>query len=363
MSPLLFKKVIFETSFQKLEKDITICDMSKFIFQISSIFLSFTAILSAEYVPTPPFNAGYLEVSDIHKIFYEQYGNPNGEPVIVLHGGPGVGCPSSYSRFFDPSFYNIILFDQRGANRSKPFAEMQQNSTHLLIEDMEALRKHLQIDQWILFGGSWGSTLSLAYGQAHPDCCTGFVLRGIFLGRAEDTQNLIYGMRQFYPEVWQEFADYIPEDERSDLVDAYYRRVMDPDPNVHMPAARAAMKYDLHCATLIPNSIRLGKALEDDTLILGVARTFLHYATHNFFLRDNQLLENMDKIKHLPATIVHGRYDLICKPQSAFDLHRAWPNSKLYFTEDAGHSGDEKSTAQTLTSTMEFLKLQSVIVK
>ncbi len=337
--------------------------MTKFIFQISSVFLSLATLLGAEYASTQPFNADYLEVSGEHKIFYEQYGNPNGEPIVVVHGGPGLGCSSNYSRFFDPSFYNIILFDQRGANRSKPFAEMQQNSTHLLIEDMETLRKHLKIDQWILFGGSWGSTLSLAYGQAHPEYCKGFVLRGIFLGRAEDTQNLIYGMKQFYPEVWQEFADYIPEDERSDLVDAYYRRVMDPDPNIHMPAARACMKYDFHCATLIPNRVMLNEALENDILVLGVARAFFHYATHNFFLEDNQLLKNMDKIKHLPATIVHGRYDLICKPQNAFDLHRVWPNSKLYFTEDAGHSGNEESTAKALTSTMDLLKIQLSVAK
>ncbi|MCH9633224.1 MAG: Proline iminopeptidase [Chlamydiae bacterium] len=336
--------------------------MSKFLFQISSVFLSIASLLGAEYAPTPPFNAGYLEVSDVHKIFYEQYGNPNGEPVIVVHGGPGVGCPSSYSRFFDPSFYNIILFDQRGARQSKPFAQMQQNNTQLLIEDMEALRKHLKVDQWILFGGSWGSTLSLAYGQAHPEYCKGFVLRGIFLGRKEDANHLIYGMKQFYPEVWQEFANFIPEDERSDLVDAYYRRVMDPNPDIHISAARAFMKYDLHCATLTPNNLKLNEALENDILVLGVARAFFHYATHNFFLEENQLLKNMDKIKHLPATIVHGRYDLICEPQCAFALHQAWPNSQLYFTENSGHSVDEKATAEALTSTMDLLKLQLSLI-
>ncbi len=333
--------------------------MLKYYSITTSIMLCLAMRLSAEYPLTSPFDKGHLQVSSIHEIYYEQYGNPEGLPVVVVHGGPGGGCPPRFSRFFDPEFYRIILFDQRGANRSNPFGEMKENETHILVDDMEVLREHLKIDKWLLFGGSWGSTLSLAYGETYPDRCTGFILRGIFLGRCEDTKHVVYGMQKDFPEAFEEFVNFIPENERSDLIQAYYRRLMDPNPDIHMAAARTFMRYDLTCAVAFPNPEKLEKYLKDDVMILGVARTFFHYAIHDFFFEnDQQLLQDIDKIKHLPAVIIHGLHDTICRPEGALTLHKVWPNSELHLIDDGGHSSDEKLLTKALVSVMDLYKIE-----
>ena len=278
-----------------------------------------------------PFNEGYLQVSPFHQLWYAQYGNPQGTPVLVVHGGPGAGCTPNDMRFFDPNFYHIILLDQRGSNHSQPCAELTDNTTDYLIADMEFLRKHISIDQWMLFGGSWGSALSLAYGQTHPDHCLGFVLRGIFLGRKREFEQVWYGMRDMYPEAWKVFIDYLPENERNDLIKAYYKRLMDPNIEVYMPAARAFTKYDLLCSTLVDNS-RVETILKNDRIVLGLAKCFTHYCMNAFFFKPEQLVDNLHKIAHLPCIIVHGRYDVICRPSTAFELHEKWPGSKLILT-------------------------------
>jgi len=221
-----------------------------------------------------PYDEDYLDVSGLHRLWYAQFGNPHGIPVVVVHGGPGFGCSPRDMRFFDPKFYRIILFDQRGALRSQPFGEMQENTTQDLIADMEKLRQHLAVDKWLLFGGSWGSALSVLYGEAHPDRCLGFILRGVFLATHAQTQQVWYGMRDHYPEVWEEFVSFLPENERDDLLVAFRRRINDPDPEVHLPAARAFMKYDLSCAFAL--QARPLEMLKDEKIIVGTTRTFIH---------------------------------------------------------------------------------------
>ncbi len=306
------------------------------------------------YPALEPFDQGFLKVSNIHTLWYAQYGNPQGVPVIVLHGGPGFGC-NTEMRFFDLQFYRVILLDQRGANRSKPSGELKENTTDNLIADLEALRKYLKIKQWLVFGGSWGSTLALAYGQTHPDKCLGFILRGIFLGRKCDAHQLWYGIRAQYPDVWQEFADFIPLSERNDLITAYEKRFNDSDPKVHYPAALAFMKYDLTCsyALTTPN---LDKLLGDKQRMLSTTRIFTHYCRHDCFLEKNQLLNNIHKINHLPAIIVHGRFDVITLPSNAYALYQQWPGAQLVLVQEGGHASLEPGIAKALVQATEKMK-------
>jgi proline iminopeptidase len=303
-----------------------------------------------------PSHEGYLKVSDLHQIWYAEYGNPKGMPVVVVHGGPGAGSGDNDMRFFDPEHYRIILFDQRGAYRSKPFAEIKDNTPQTSIEDMEKLRKYLNIEKWLVFGGSWGSTLSLAYGEAYPDRVHGFILRGIFLGRDTERDNVWYGMQDTFPEVWEEYVQFLPEKERKDLMTSYYKRLINPDPKIHMPAARSFLKYDFTAAFLTHNSKRIDEILKDDKLILGCARMFAHYSVNNFFFKENQILDNLSKIKHLPAIIVHGRYDTICRAKSAYELHKNWPGSELKFIQDASHSASEPGITKALVEATEKMK-------
>jgi len=307
------------------------------------------------YPKIEPFDEGYIQVSDLHSLWYAQYGNPKGVPILFVHGGPGMGCGPNSSRYFDPQYYRIILVDQRGSMRSKPFGEMKDNTTSHLIADFEKVRKHLKIDQWILFGASWGSTLSLAYGEVHPEVISGFLLAGVFLGRAEDNHHVWYGMRDNYPEEWEKLVTFLPENERSDLPTSYHKRLMDIDPKVHMPAALAFIKYDF-TASAIFGVPQLQEALKNENLVLGGARTFAHYSINNFYLEDNQLLGNFSTIAHLPAIIVHGRHDIITKAKSAYELHQLWPNSKLIFVQDGAHSGFDPSLSKALVDATEEMK-------
>ncbi|MBP7075213.1 MAG: prolyl aminopeptidase [Rhabdochlamydiaceae bacterium] len=300
------------------------------------------------YPITQPREEGYLKVSDIHNLYYAVYGNPNGIPVVVLHGGPGAGCSDVLSRFFDLKEWNVIMFDQRGAMRSEPFCCMEENSPQHSVDDIEALRKHLGIEKWVVFGGSWGSTLAVLYGQEHPEHCIGFILRGVFLGREQDYLHLLHGMGRIFPEAYKPFLNYIPEEERSDLLSAYYRRIMDPNPEVHMEAARVFMEFDAVCSTHAPSPEEVKKVVQNDRFSLSITRPFLYYSVNRFFLEPNQILSRMDKIAHLPAIIINGRWDAVTLPEMAFSLHQSWPNSILWISPQGGHSSNDPAIAKAL---------------
>lgn len=310
------------------------------------------------YPLSTPYAEGYLKVSQLHSVYYAQFGNPQGFPVVVVHGGPGGGCSDTWSQFFDLDIYRVIMFDQRGAHRSMPFAEMEDNTPQRSVEDMESLRIHLEIDKWLIFGGSWGSTLAIYYGETHPERALGFVLRGIFTGQQHEYEHLFYGMQKTFPEAWEEMLQAIPPAERNDLITAFYIRVMHPDPAVHLPAAHAFMRYDTICGSLLPSPELVESIARDDRSALGVARAFLHYSVNRFFFTPRQLLEDLPKISHLPCIIVQGRYDIICPPCNAFNLYREWQSANLWFITDAGHFSDEPSLARGLREALDAFKLQ-----
>ena len=296
-----------------------------------------------------------LRVDSRHQIYWEESGNPRGVPVIFLHGGPGAGATPAHRRFFDPSFYRIVILDQRGAGRSLPHGEIVDNTTPLLVEDIEAVRKHRGIDQWHVFGGSWGSTLALAYAEAYPAHVRGLILRGIFLCRKSEIDWFLYGIRNVFPEAWRAFSGFLPPTERGDLLESYYRRLIDPDPAVHMPAARAWSVYEGACSTLLPSPETI-TAFGEDRMALGLARIEAHYFRHGIFLPENSLLDNVDRIRRIPATIVQGRYDMVCPTVTADDLTRAWPEADYVIVPDAGHSAMEPGIRAALVTAMEKLK-------
>ncbi|MFZ5557852.1 MAG: prolyl aminopeptidase [Pseudomonadota bacterium] len=307
------------------------------------------------YPEIEPFAQGRLAVSDLHELYWEESGDPDGIPVLFLHGGPGAGSAPNHRRFFDPAAYRIVIFDQRGAGRSSPLGEIRDNTTPLLIADIEQLRRHRSIERWLVFGGSWGSTLALAYAQAHPERCLGLVLRGIFLCRQPEIDWFLYGLRSFFPEAWDAFAGHIPAAERGDLLGAYYRRLMDPDPAVHRPAARTWSVYEGSCSTLLPSRETVDY-FAGDVVALGLARMEAHYFTNGIFLPENALLDNVQRIRHLPAVIVQGRYDAVCPIVSAHDLHRAWPEADYVVVPDAGHSAWEPGIRAELVRATELFK-------
>ena len=304
-----------------------------------------------------PFHESYLKVSPIHELWYAEYGNPDGIPAIVLHGGPGAGCDEETVKLFDPTFWRIILLDQRAVKRSRQLHEMQDNTTQHLVEDIECLRKELSIDKWLLFGGSWGSTLALAYGEAYPKHVLGFILRGIFLGRKHENNHLWYGMRNIFPDAWEELHDFLPSDQRHDLIGSYHKRIMDTDLNIAIPAARSFIKYDITCSFLNLPQKQLESILSDNQYVLGLAKTFVHYSENDFFLRENQLIDNIGLINQLPLIIVHGRYDIITLPTNAYELHKLWPGSDLVFSDAAGHSAKEPPNALNLLNATEKMRL------
>jgi len=311
------------------------------------------------YPPLEPYGAGMLALDRTHTMYWEQSGNPRGVPVVFLHGGPGAGSAPSHRRFFDPAHYRIVIFDQRGAGRSTPLGELRENTTPHLIDDIERLRKHLGIASWIIFGGSWGSTLALAYGAAHPARCAGFVLRGIFLCRQSEIDWFLYGLRHIFPEAWRAFANVIPASERRDLLAAYYRRLTHPDPAIHMPAARAWGRYEGSCSTLRPSPDTVAY-FASDGVALGLARMEAHYFTHGIFLPENSLLDNVATLRHIPAAIVQGRYDAVCPVVSADDLHRAWPEAEYSVVPDAGHSAWEPGICAELVKATETFKSRRI---
>ncbi|MSP89443.1 MAG: prolyl aminopeptidase [Alphaproteobacteria bacterium] len=302
-----------------------------------------------------PYETGRLAVDTRHTLYWEQCGRPGGVPAIFLHGGPGSGASPTHRRFFDPSHYRIVVYDQRGAGRSTPLGEIADNTTGHLVADIEALRRHLGIERWLVFGGSWGSTLALAYAQAHPECCLALVLRGIFLGHRSEIDWFLYGIRTVFPEHWRAFAEYLPEDERNDILRHYHRRLIDRDPAVHMPAARAWGRYEGSCSTLLPDP-ELVQSFLDDVRALGIARIEAHYFVNDLFMTPDQLLNGVERIRNLPTHIVQGRYDMVCPIVAADRLRRAWPEAMFQIVEDAGHSALEPGTRRALVEATNAFK-------
>jgi proline iminopeptidase len=307
--------------------------------------------------PLEPYRTFRLNVDAVHSLYVEECGNPAGIPVVFLHGGPGSGSSPAHRQFFDPDAYRIVIFDQRGAGRSTPHGSIENNTTDHLIADLEHLRTNLGISRWLVFGGSWGSTLALAYAIRHADRCLGLVLRGIFLARPAELDWFMHGIGKIFPEHWEAWVNYLPPAERGDVCAGYYKRLKDPDPAVHMPAARAWSSYEGACSTLRPNGEVVAN-FASDRVALGLARIEAHYFSHNFFMPPNHLLEGVANIRHLPCAIVQGRYDIICPFVSAHDLKRAWPEATLKVIEDAGHSAFEPGTHAALVAATEQMKVR-----
>jgi proline iminopeptidase len=303
----------------------------------------------ALYPDLDPYASGRLVLDATHTMQWEACGNARGTPIVFLHGGPGGGCLPHHRRFFDPGCWNIVLYDQRGAGRSAPTATLRDNTTQHLVADLERLREAQGIDRWVLFGGSWGSTLALAYAQAHPDRVLGLVLRGIFLATPPEIDWFMHGMRTIFPEAWRAFAQFLPESERGDLLAAYYRRLTDPDPAIHLAAAHAWDRYEGACSTLLPQ-VEANTRFDDATASLAIARIEAHYFVHRAFLEPGELLAGVPRIRHLPCTIVQGRYDIVCPPVTADALARAWPEAEYIVVPDAGHSVREPGIARELVA-------------
>jgi proline iminopeptidase len=301
------------------------------------------------YPALEPFRHGYLRVSEIHEIYYEECGNPAGKPAVFLHGGPGAGSDKRARQFFDPQHYRIVVFDQRGCGRSRPGASLIENTTWHLVADIERLRKHLGIERWLVFGGSWGSTLALAYAEANPERVSELVLRGIFLLRhAEIRWFYQYGACQIFPDAWESYRDAIPVDERDDFLSAYHKRLIGNDQRAALAAARAWSVWEASASFLYSNGDNIKKWGEDH-FALAVARIECHYFVNRGFLRsESQLLDDVPQIRHIPTTIVQGRYDVVCPATSAWDLHRAWPEADFRIVSDAGHSAFEAGNEHEL---------------
>ena len=307
------------------------------------------------FSPIEPHDSGRLELDDTHSMYWEVSGNPTGRPVVFLHGGPGAGAGPDHRRFFDPRHYRIVVFDQRGAGRSTPLGAVKNNSTQHLIADMERLRDHLGIMRWHVFGGSWGSTLALAYAQAHPERVSALVVRGIFLGSAAEIDWFLFGMARVFPENWRNFAAAVPEEERGDLMAAYRKRLFDPDPKVHRPAARAWSVYEGSCSTLLPSPQTVA-AFGEERHALGLSRIEAHYFENHVFLEEDALMKGLDRIRNIPAVIVQGRYDMVCPIATADALHRAWPEADYLVVPDAGHSAMEPGIRRALVAATERFK-------
>ncbi len=298
--------------------------------------------MRALYPAIAPHLTGRLSVSALHQIYFEASGNPQGQPVIVLHGGPGGGSQPSYRQYFDPAHWRIVQFDQRGCGQSTPHAELRENTTWDLVADIEQLRSHLGIAQWVVFGGSWGSTLALAYSQTHPEHCRGLILRGIFMLRQKELQWFYQsGASYLFPDAWENYLQPIPVAERDDLLTAYYSRLTSDDPQVRLTAARAWSIWEASTSKLLPDPAMQQKFGEDQ-FAMAFARIESHYFVHRGFLEsEDQLLRQVNRIRHLPAVIVQGRYDVVCPMVTAWELHQAWPEAELIVVPDAGHSMTE----------------------
>lgn len=300
------------------------------------------------YPRIKPYATHRLAVDSLHTLYVEEVGNPDGIPVVFVHGGPGVGCTENDRRFFDPEKFRIILFDQRGSGRSKPHAELRHNSTPELVADMEKIRTKLKVEQWVLFGGSLGSTLSLIYAQAHPGRVMGMILRGIFLCRQQDIHWFYQdGASHVFPDYWKDFVSQIPLAERHNLLDAYHQRLTGNNEIVRMAAAKAWCTWEGRCASFHPNP-DLVEHLGSPHTALSMARIEAHYFLHDAFLDENEIIRQVDRLRGIPALIVHGRYDMVCPVDQAFDLCEAWEEVRLEVIRDAGHASSEPGTLSAL---------------
>ncbi|HYF60098.1 MAG TPA: prolyl aminopeptidase [Burkholderiaceae bacterium] len=308
------------------------------------------------FPPIEPRRSGMLAVDAIHTLYWEESGNPDGIPVVYVHGGPGGGSSPDKRRWFDPDAYRIVLFDQRGAFRSTPLAEVRENTTPRLVEDMEALRRMLGIERWLLAGGSWGTTLSLAYGQAHPEACLGFVLRGIFLGTQGEIDWFLNGMRRFFPQAHEDFVSWLPERERGDVLTAYETRLFGDDASVRMDAARRWYAYTESCSLLRHDPQVVDAALGNEPVVYGTGRLDAFFFRNRMFLDEDQLIRGVARIAHLPALVVQGGHDVIAPPEAAWRLHRAWPGSVFRIAPDAGHAPSEPGLRSLLIEGLERFK-------
>ena len=299
-----------------------------------------------------PYETGYMPLGNGHVMYWEQVGAARGSPVLFLHGGPGAGAGAVHRRFFDPHYWRVVIFDQRGAGRSRPLGSLVDNTTQDLVDDIETLRRHLGIDRWLLFGGSWGSTLALAYAQAHPDRIRGLVLRGVFLGRPSEVDWFLHGLAAVFPDAHANFVGHLTPEERQDILGSYLKRLTSADPAVHMTAARAWSVYEGSCSTLLPSPDTVTSFAQDRSA-LGLARIEAHYFAHDLFLPPEGLLGHMSNIGHLPGEIVQGRYDMICPARTAFELAANWPAARLTVIPDAGHSALEPGVRRALVSAVE----------
>ncbi|HQN64607.1 MAG TPA: prolyl aminopeptidase [Methylophilus sp.] len=307
------------------------------------------------YPDINPYNLGWLNVSNLHQIYYEECGNPNGMPVVFLHGGPGSGCNPAQRRFFDPSFFRIVLFDQRGCGRSKPLGETHENTTDDLIADIHALRAHLDIPKWHVFGGSWGSTLALAYAIAYPQHTISLTLRGVFLSRPFELNWFLGEVKNFYPEAWQLLCDYLPKQEQQQPLAAYEKLVFDSDPEVSIPAAVRWNAFESSIMTLLPRPTPIEPT--DGTIELARARVQIHYIRHHCFVGHRDILkEAQQNLADIPITIIQGRYDMVCPPITAWQLHQALSHARMLMVPDAGHSAMELGIANALVEATDALK-------
>lgn len=308
------------------------------------------------YPAIEPYHQGFLKVSDLHAIYFEESGNPQGQPVVILHGGPGGGSQSIYRQYFDSNRWRIVQFDQRGCGKSTPHAELAENSTWHLVEDIETLRKYLNIDLWTVSGGSWGSTLALAYSQTYPECCKALILRGIFMMRKKELAWFYQeGASYFFPDAWEEYLQPIPIDERADMISAYYRRLTSDDQQVRSHAARAWSIWEASTSKLIPDASLIARFGTED-FAEAFARLECHYFMNKgFFASENQLLENIDRIRHIPTVIVQGRYDMVCPMFTAWELHQAFPEAEFVIVPDAGHSMTEVGIRSVLIAAGDLL--------
>jgi len=307
------------------------------------------------YPKITPYSSGFLDIDKTHSLYWEQSGNPDGIPIIVLHGGPGEGSSAASRRFFDPEHYRIILLDQRGAGRSQPLGSIENNSLKHLVSDLEKLRKHLRISKWHLFGGSWGSTLALSYAIKYPNKCISMILRSIFLLSQKEIDWYLYGMKTFYPEAWKKFSEFIPKEERNDLLGAYYKRLYNKEPHISMDAAQKWYVYECACSSFIPKT---GTLYSENQYhhALAMAKLEAHFYKNEILPPEKAIINYIDKIRHIPAIIIQGRYDVICPINTAYDLHQEWPEADLVIVPDGGHSATDPSVKSSLINASEQMK-------
>ena len=307
------------------------------------------------YPTVEPYKQSTLAVDDEHSLYIEESGNPDGLPVVFLHGGPGAGCEARHRCFFNPKLYRIVLFDQRGCGRSKPHAELHHNTTLHLIDDMERIRINLGIEQWVVFGGSWGSTLALAYAQTYPKQCLGLILRGIFLCRKRDISWFYQdGASYIFPDLWQHYQAVIPADERDDMLNAYYRRLTDTNLEIRLQAARAWARWEA-CTSNLNLNTEVIDFFSQDQVALSLARIECHYFVNRIFLKDRPLLAHSDKLTDIPGIIVHGRYDVVCPIEQAWLLHQHWQQAELHIIAEAGHSAFEPGITDCLVQSTDAM--------